>query len=218
VRAADRPDPAAELARLHVVTDDSMLLRGGWPERAVAVLEGSGPGVCLHLRGPRTDGATLHRLAAELLPHARRTGAHLFVNDRVDVALAVAVDGVHLGGRSLPVGAARKLLGRQRWLGASCHDGAEAETACRDGADYVFVGTVFPTPTHAGVVGMGLEGLTATLARLERCPVIAIGGIDPDRVPGVLAAGAHGVAVVRGVWEARDPAKAVRRYVEALER
>ena len=204
------------LARLHVVTDDSMLARGGWSARAAAVLEAGGAGLCLHLRGPRTDGATLHRLAEALLPLARRAGASLFVNDRLDVALAVDLEGVHLGVRSLPVGVARALLGGDRWLGASCHDAVEAQAARRDGADYAFMGTIFPTPTHPGVAGMGLEGLAATLARLEGWPVIAIGGVDPARAPAVLGVGAHGVAVVRGVWDARDPARAVRRYLRAI--
>jgi thiamine-phosphate pyrophosphorylase len=199
-----------------VVTDDSMLARGGWIARAVAVLETGGAEVCLHLRGPRTPGATLHGLANELLPHARSVGASLFVNDRVDVALAVDVDGVHLGARSLPVGVTRGLLGSGRWLGASCHDASSATAARREGADYVFLGTIFATPSHPDVAGMGVEGLAATLARLEGAPVIGIGGIDPARVAPVLEGGAHGVAVVRGVWEARDAASAVKRYVEAI--
>lgn len=219
--AASGPRPSRRsggpLARLHLVTDDAMLARGGWASRAVAVLEAGGAEVCLHLRGPHTDGATLHRLAEELLPRARHADTSLFVNDRVDVALAVDVDGVHLGGRSLPVAAARRLLGRERWLGASCHDAAEADVARRDGADYAFVGTIFPTPSHPGAMGMGLQGLAATLAQLDEWPAIGIGGIDPSRVGDVLGTGAYGVAVIRGVWDARDPARAVRRYVEAIE-
>ena len=213
---AEGPRPEGALPRLHVVTDDSMLGRGGWAARAVEVLEAGGPCVCLHLRGPRTEGATLHALAGELLPHARRTGALLVVNDRVDVALAVDVDGVHLGTRSLPVDAARRLLGGERWLGASCHDASSAFAAHREGADYVFLGTIFPTPSHPDVAGMGLEGLAATLARLGGFPVVGIGGIDAARVASVLATGAYGVAIVRGVWGARDAASAVRRYVEAI--
>ena len=134
--SASRRGPRGGAARfpgLHVVTDDALLARGGWPSRAVAVLEAGGEGVCLHLRGPRTDGAVLHRLAHDLLPHARRTGASLFVNDRVDIALAMDVDGVHLPGHSLPVAAARSLLGPKRWLGASCHDAAEAARARSEG-------------------------------------------------------------------------------------
>ncbi|HUP51304.1 MAG TPA: thiamine phosphate synthase [Longimicrobiales bacterium] len=208
---------AGALPRLHVVSDDAMLARGGWEALAADVLAAGGAGLCLHLRGPRTDGATLHRLARELLPHARRTGALLFVNDRVDVALGVDVDGVHLGGRSLPVGAARGLLGDDLWLGVSCRDAAQIAASHHEGADYAFLGTIFPTPTHPEVAGMGLEGLAATLGGLGAFPVIGIGGVDPASVPGVLGAGAHGVAVSRGVWDARDSAAAVRRYVEAIE-
>jgi thiamine-phosphate diphosphorylase len=140
----------------------------------------------------------------------------LVVNDRVDVALSVDVDGAHVGGRSLPVAAARRLLGPERWLGASCHNARQAAAARWDGADYVLLGTIFATPTHPGVAGMGPEGLAATLARLRGCPVIGIGGIDPAKVSDVLRVGAHGVAVVRGVWDAPDPARAVRRYVQAI--
>lgn len=214
---AGRGRDAASLPRLHVVTDDAVLARGGWTALAAAALAAGARDVCLHLRGPRTAGAPLHRLAEELLPAARQAGAMLFVNDRVDVALAVDVDGVHLGRRSLPVAAARRVLRPDRRLGASCHDAAEAILARGDGADYAFVGTIFPTPSHPGVPGMGLAGLAATLARLGSWPVIGIGGIDPARVGEVLGAGAYGVAVVRGVWDARDPADAVRRYVEAIE-
>jgi thiamine-phosphate diphosphorylase len=86
-----------------------------------------------------------------------------------------------------------------------------------EGADYAFLGTLFDTPTHPERKGMGLEGLAAAAGRVEGFPLVAIGGIDPVRVPEVLAAGAYGVAVVRGVWDARDPATAVRRYLQAME-
>jgi len=205
------------LPRLHVVTDDSMLARGGWKARAAEVLATGASGLCLHLRGPRTDGATLYRLASELISHAHIAGAQLVVNDRLDVALALRMDGVHLAERSLPVAASRALLGADPWLGVSRHDAAEIAAAVREGADYAFLGTIFATPTHPGVVGMGLEGLSATLSGLGGFPVLGIGGIDPERVAGVLHAGAHGVAVVRGVWDARDPVSAVRCYLEAIE-
>jgi thiamine-phosphate pyrophosphorylase len=205
------------LPRLHVVTDDSMLSRGGFEARAAAVIDAGGRGLVLHLRGPRTDGATLFRIASELLPRARRTGSLLFVNDRLDVALAAEADGAHVGGRSLGVKTARALLGPDAWLGASTHEAGEALAARAEGADYAFLGTIFDTPTHPDRKGMGLEGLAATAGRVQGFPLVAIGGIDPARVPEVLAAGAYGVAVVRGVWDARDPGKAVRRYLQAME-
>jgi thiamine-phosphate pyrophosphorylase len=205
------------LARLHVVTDDSMLSRGGFEARAGGVLAEGGAGMALHLRGPRTDGATLFTLATALLPVARRCGSALFLNDRLDVALAVGADGAHVGRRSLGVRVARMLLGPELWLGASTQDASEALAARDQGADYAFLGTIFDTPSHPDRKGMGLEGLGATAGRVGGFPLVAIGGIDPGRVGDVLAAGAYGVAVVRGVWDARDPAAAVRRYLEAVE-
>jgi thiamine-phosphate pyrophosphorylase len=208
------------LPRIHVVTDDSMLARGGFESRAIDVLEAGAGDVALHLRGPATDGATLYALTRTLLPHARRSGALLFVNDRVDVGLALEVDGVHLGHRSLGVRVARDLLGDAPWLGASVRDASEAAAAAGEGADYVFLGTIFPTPSHPGHAGMGLEGLAAVTGAVGRLgtpiPVVAIGGIDAVRAREVLGAGAHGIAVVRGVWDSADPPEAVRRYTSAM--
>jgi thiamine-phosphate pyrophosphorylase len=216
------------LPRLHVVTDDVTLGRAGFEARAIDVLEAGGVDVALHLRGPATDGATLYAIARTLLPHARRSGALLFVNDRLDVALALEVDGAHLGHRSLGVRVARELLGDASWLGASVRDAREAEVAAREGADYVFLGTIFATPSHPGHAGMGLEGVAAVTGAVKRfatsaplgaplgIPVVAIGGIGAARARDVLGAGAHGIAAVRGVWDSRDPPAAVRRYRDAI--
>jgi thiamine-phosphate diphosphorylase len=96
-------------------------------------------------------------------------------------------------------------------------DAAEARVAAEEGADYAFLGTIFPTPSHPGHVGMGLEGLRAVVGQVPpELPVVAIGGIDAARAADVLGAGAHGIAVVRGVWGSRDPAGAVRHYREAI--
>ena len=213
-----RPAAAGALPRLHIVTDDDLIARGGFEARAAAVLEAAGGAVALHVRGPRADGATLYRLSSTLLPIAHRTGSLLLVNDRLDVALALGTDGAHVGARSLGVRVARALLGADVWLGASVHSADDAMAARAEGADYAFLGTMFDTPTHTDRKGMGLEGLVVTVRGVGAFPLIAIGGIDPQRVHEVLAAGAWGVAVVRGVWNARDPADAVRRYLEEIER
>ncbi|HET9947522.1 MAG TPA: thiamine phosphate synthase [Longimicrobiales bacterium] len=205
------------LPRLHAVTDDAVLAAEGWPGRAARVLEAGGPALALHVRGPRTGGAALHRLACALLPHARRSGAWLVVNDRVDVALAAGADGVQLGARSLPPAAARAVLGPGFGVGVSCHSLAEALAARDEGADWVFLGTVFETPTHPGRTGAGLEAVAEAASRLGGLPLLAIGGIDERRAAAARAAGAHGVAVVRGVWAAPDPEAAVRWYLEALQ-
>ena len=204
------------LPRLHVVTDDSVLGRGGFEASARDVLAAGGPDVALHLRGPGADGSTLFSLAEALLPAARRSGTLLFVNDRIDVALAVGTDGAHVGQRSLGVRVARELLGAGRWLGASVHGAAEAREAEAEGADYAFLGTIFPTPSHPEQAGMGLEGLAAVVGGAKSSRIVAIGGIDLARAADVLGAGAYGIAAVRGIWDSRDPAAAVGDYKEAI--
>jgi thiamine-phosphate diphosphorylase len=146
------------LPRLHVVTDDLVLGRVGFESMAVDVLEAGGPEVALHLRGPTTTGAVVFETARTLLPFARRAGALLFVNDRLDVALTLRVDGAHLGHRSLGVRVARELLGDGPWLGASVRDARETATAAGEGADYVFLGTTFATPSHPGHEAWGSGG------------------------------------------------------------
>jgi thiamine-phosphate diphosphorylase len=141
----------------------------------------------------------------------------LLVNDRVDVALAARVDGAHLGERSLPVDLARELLGAQRMVGASVH-GRDALVAVTDaGASFAFLGMVFPSASHPGRTGVGIGGFSAILDEGQPIPVLGIGGIDTARVGAVLKAGAHGVAVLSGIWERSDPASAVLDYLAALD-
>jgi thiamine-phosphate pyrophosphorylase len=198
------------------VTDDAVLARPAWLEQAVRVLDVGGRDVALHVRGKATASRALFGLVTSLSPHARAAGAVLVVNDRVDVALVTPVDGVHLGRGSLEPRLARSLMGPDVWIGVSAHDGNEAESARREGADYVFLGTIFRTSSHPGVMGLGTEGLAAVTRRLPDVPIIGIGGIGPEKVAGVIDAGAHGVAAIRGVWDAPDPGSAVRLYLEAV--
>lgn len=205
---------ARRVPPLHVVTDDGVLARTGFADGARGVLERGGPEVALHLRGPRTAGRLVYELAAGLAPVARAAGALLLVNDRVDVALAAGADGAHLGHRSLLPADARALLGAGRWVGASVRTPAEARDAVAGGADYLFVGHLYATPSHPGEDGVG-PGRIAEL-RGPGVPVVGIGGITPQRVREVVRAGAAGVAVVRGVWDTGDPARAVSSYLDAL--
>lgn len=205
------------LPRLHAVTDDAVLARTGFATGAAALLAAGGAGLALHLRGPDTDGATLYRLACELAPEARAGGAWLLVNDRVDVALAAGVTGVQLGQRSLDAHEARTLLGPAARVGVSCHDADEVERAGALGADFVLVGNTFSTPSHPGRQGTGVKGLGAVCARAGSLPVLAIGGILAAHVPTLIWAGAHGVAVVRGIWDRQDPRAAMADYLQAIE-
>jgi thiamine-phosphate diphosphorylase len=201
--------------RLHLVTDDGVVAEPGFHEAAGALIEGFGSRIAVHLRAHGHSGAALYGLAARLAPAARRTGTVLVVNDRVDVALAAGITAVQLGRRSLPVAAVRALLGPQATLGRSVRSAAEAAAAVDEGADLVIVGTIFRSDSHPGEPGAGLARVRDVVARV-RAPAVAIGGITPDSVGAVREAGARGVAVLGGVWRARDPGAAVAAYLAAL--
>jgi thiamine-phosphate pyrophosphorylase len=199
---------------LHVVTDDRVLARPDFVRAARSVLAAGGPLLALHLRGPGTTGARLYELAGGLRDPARASGAVLLANDRIDLALAADLDGVHLRARSLPPAIARRLLPPGRLVGLSVPGDATARAPDGD-VDYLVIGTVFATPSHPGREPGGTGLLTRVAAATGR-PLIAIGGVTPDRVAAVREAGAHGVAVLSGIWEAPDPAAAVRGYLERL--
>lgn len=201
------------IPRLHVVTDDRILARADFAAAAIEVMEAGGARVALHVRGPRTSGRALYRAAAGLIRPARRTGAWLVVNDRVDVALVLGINRVHLGGRSMPAAVARRLLGPDAHVGRSVHSAAGAGGA--DGRiDYLFAGTVFATPSHAGIAPGGIDVVRA-VATASAAPVVGIGGINAGRAGRVLSAGAHGVAVIRAVWDAPSPGDGVRRFLDS---
>ncbi len=205
------PGRARALPPLHVVTDDAVLHRADFPALARALLEAGGPDLALHLRSPGTPGGRLETLAAELVPVRSGSGAWLVVNDRVDVAAAVGADGAQLGRRSLPLEAARRVA-TDLPLGASVHD--EAEAAAARGADWLVAGTIWATPSHPGRAGGGEHHL-ASMVAAAAAPVVAIGGVTVERVAAARAAGAAGVAVIRGVWHARDPLVALDAYLSA---
>ncbi|UCC26983.1 MAG: thiamine phosphate synthase [Gemmatimonadales bacterium] len=202
---------AARVPILHVVTDDSVLSRAEFLPRAREVLEAGGAEVALHLRGPSTEGGRLYQLARALLPDALTAGAWLVVNDRVDVVACVGAHAVQLGQRSLPVEEARRLLGIDPAIGVSVHSADEAVAA--RGADFLLVGTLFVTPSHPGRTGAGPDLLDQVGAAAPGTPRIGIGGITPERLSLLTEAGAHGFAVLRGVWGERAPAGAVERYL-----
>lgn len=142
--------------------------------------------------------------------------AVLIVNDRLDVALLCEADGVQLPEEGLPVEEARRFLGGGRLLGRSVHSVAAARQAAAAGTDYLVFGHVFETASKPGLQSRGVATLQAVARAVSR-PVIAIGGVTPERVPAVRAAGAYGVAVIRGILGASDPAATARAYRQALE-
>jgi len=172
----------------------------------------------VQLREKDLGSGDLAFLARRLRDLARDTRARLIINDRVDVALAVGAAGVQRTHTSLGVEDIRKIAGHRLRIGASVHSLEDAVDAELKGADWVTFGPVYDTPSkRAYGPAQGLERL-ATVARGLRLPVVAIGGITPERVPEVLAAGARGVAVISGILAAASPADATRAYLRELKR
>jgi thiamine-phosphate diphosphorylase len=201
------------LPRLFLVTSDEIVDDAEFVERATSALVAGGHGCALQLRAHRATGGRLWRLARELKDAAEEAGATLWLNDRLDVALAVRADGVQLGARSVGIERARRLLGAAAWIGASVHSPAAARESLERGADVAVLGNVYSTASHPERAALGLEALRkAAVGR----PIVAIGGITLEKVAEVVGAGAWGVAVLSGVWQADDAAEAVRLYKRAL--
>jgi len=201
--------------RLHVVTDDAVLALPEFTARAEAVLQRIGRDVALHLRAHATPARSLHAIAAQLAAAALRSGAWLIVNDRADIAMAVRANGVQLGRRSIDIPDAKRLLGQGARIGYSAHAPQEAANAAGLGADWIFAGSIWATSSHAEREPAGLE-LLCECVRHANAPVLAIGGVTPERVRAVAQAGGHGVAVLGGVWHSADAAAAAAQYVDAV--
>ena len=133
----------------------------------------------------------------------------LFVNDKVDVAVACGADGVQLGEAAMPVSSARKLAGDGMLVGRSVHSLNGATLAEEQGADLLVVGSIFPTGSHPTAEVVGTQPL-ASIAGAVRVPLLGIGGIDAGNVAEVIGAGAQGVAAIRAILGAEDPEQAAR--------
>jgi thiamine-phosphate pyrophosphorylase len=198
------------LPRLHVVTDDRVLAHPDFVSRATALIERFGVAIGLHVRGRATAVSRLYEVAKAL---TTIRPAAVLVNDRVDLALTVPSAGVQLRQDSIPIAVARDLIGR-RWIGYSAHSADEAREAGQAGADFVIAGSIYATASHlAPARGTGF--LREVVDRVN-LPVIAIGGIDAQRVSECLSAGAYGVAVIRAVWDASNPAEAAHALLAVL--
>ena len=198
---------------LYVVLDRAASRGRSLDDLLAAVIDGG----CrmVQLRDKESPAGRILPLAERLLARARRAGVTFIVNDRVDLAVALGADGVHLGQDDLSPRLARPLLGAGMIVGVSTHDVAQAHAARDAGADYVAVGAMFPTTTKADFQLVG-PGLVRKLRPDIRVPLVGIGGITHDNVADVIRAGADGVAVISAVCGAHDPAGATRRFLEII--
>lgn len=204
-------DPERDLAArlgLIVVTSRAAAAPREMEDVVAQALEAGAPAI--QLREKDLPPREILEVARRLRGLTRETGALLFVNDRLDIALAAGADGVHLGPDDLPVAAARRNVPEGFLIGYSADDPAEARTAMLAGADYIGCGAVYPTDSKdVGDEAIGPEGLERVVAAVDG-PVVAIGGIDPERVLEVVATGAVGTAVIGAVMGAEDVGTAVR--------
>jgi thiamine-phosphate pyrophosphorylase len=168
-----------------------------------------------HRFGPLEARQELEALEV-LADAARRHHALLAVNDRADIALAAHADVLHLGQDDLPLTVARDILGAGPLIGRSTHDHAQVKAATTEAVDYFCVGPCWPTPTKPGRHAPGLDLVRATAEMATDKPWFAIGGIDMQRLPEVLAAGARRIVVVRAITGADDPRAAAQQLKVAL--
>ena len=242
VRRVHTPGERVATASLYLCTD-ARRERGDLAEFADAALAGGVDIIQLRDKGSAGEQqfgpleARQELEALEILADAaRRHGALLAVNDRADIAVAAGADVLHLGQDDLPLPIARDIIGPRPVIGRSTHDRAQARAAAAEGVDYFCVGPCWPTPTKPGRPAPGLDLVRATAELASGAasaatsdsgaagpttsgtdkPWFAIGGIDEQRLPEVLAAGARRIVVVRAITGAEDPGAAAQRLKARL--
>ena len=204
-----------EIGRLHILTDD--VLQSAFSHVELARLAIKGGADTIQFRQKMGSTKRLIEIALHIKELCYKENAIFIVNDRVDVAMAVDADGVHLGQEDLPIPLARKLLGKGKIIGGSAATPEEVEKCFSEGADYVGFGPVYPTAskTDAGPVS-GIRILRKVVQETP-LPIIAIGGITSEKVSEVMQAGAYGIAVISAVCCAKEPEAATSFLQKALK-
>ncbi len=200
--------------RLYLVTDPLLHFGRGVSATCEEALEA---GVrFVQLRDKEASTRSLYSSALELRDLCRKHSSYFVVNDRIDVAMAVKADGVHLGQSDMPVNVARSIMGSEAIIGVSVRTEEEAREAMLQGANYIAANLVFATNTKKDITEpLGLD-MVKVLAEISSLPLIAIGGITTENTSLVINAGCSGVAVVSAVMNAESPKKQVAEFLEVL--
>jgi thiamine-phosphate pyrophosphorylase len=209
------PSPAAfpTQARLYGILDLGYVSPSGVEVVTRGLCEG---GVdILQLRAKKQTPAEVESLARRMLAITRDYGVPLVINDHLEVAAAVGSEGVHVGQDDEAVAQARAVVGAQCFVGKSTHSLAQATAAQDEGADYIGFGPLYATGTKPDYVPIGLTEI-AEAHRLVTIPVFCIGGVNSERLPEIVQAGARRVVVVSAFLQAPDVPEAVRRLKQAL--
>lgn len=204
----------------HKVLQNSYLYLVTSPgEKLFAIVEAALQGglTLVQYRDKNSNDETRLKIAQKLCQLCHRYDALFLVNDRVDIAVAVDADGVHLGQEDIPIQLARQVLGPQRLIGRSTHSPEDMKRAIQEGADYIGVGPVYETPTKAGKVAAGLEYVSHAVKN-SSVPWFAIGGIDMNNFDDVMATGCERVAVVRSIMNAEQPTLVTQYFLSQLHR
>ena len=199
------------LPRLHAITDARVLELEDLGVRAAAIAA-AGSAVALHVRDRGAGGKRLAEMTRRFLTLAGPPEAAILVNGHPEIAQGTGAQGVQLGSSDLRPGDARRIFPRG-WVGCSVHSEAEAKAAADEGADFLLAGSVYQTATHPGRAAEGVE-------LIRRCgklglPVIAIGGVNLERMAELKDAGAYGVASISALWDSPDPAETAVAMLEA---
>ena len=216
-----RPTPAHYRprfpGRFHAITDQHLQNRFTHSQIARMALQGGADVVQYRETAPLTTQAQINT-GAQIKSLSDNANAHLIINDRTDVSLALGASGVHLGKNDLCPALARSILGPDAIIGRTANSLEEALEVCTLPVDYLGVGPVFGTTSKKDAPpALGLE-LFANIATQINKPVIAIGGIEPHHVGPLIDAGAYGIAVLSGLWQGDDPVRLIEQYRAALDR
>lgn len=169
----------------------------------------------VQLREKSLPASRVYDLALELKEALKCSSSPLLINDRVDIAMAIGADGVHLGQNGLPVGTVRRLVGHAMLIGVSAHSLEEALKAEEAGADYILFSPIFPTTCKPGAAPKGVAALIKIL-REVKIPVIPLGGINKHTLPEITRCGVTNAAVMSAILTADDPKQATAELKEIL--
>lgn len=199
---------------LYVILDRTCLRRGTVRDVTAKVIAGGA--TCLQVRLKESPASEIMDFASGVIEVARKAGVPVIINDRVDIAIASSADGVHLGEDDLPVAWARRIAGKNLTIGASASDVDSAFRAARDGADYIGVGPVFPTPAKPEATPVP-AGTIAAIRKIISLPIVAIGGINQDNLIAPLEEGADGIAVISALHQCLCPGESTAKLRRALD-
>ena len=208
-----RQQKMAQLTGLYVIIDTEVLGTRDAVEAAAQAIRGGAK--IIQLRDKQSEKGKLWNVAQKLKDLCQKSKTLFIINDHLDIALAVDADGLHIGQEDLPLSIARKELPIDKIVGCSATNLKQALKAAEEGADYIAVGAIFPTPTRKDYEVVGIERLQQVKRKIS-IPVVAIGGINQDNIREVISAGADATAVISAILNQDDIEKATREMVSNI--